>query len=146
MRKLCQCPERGNLYFSRMIILRRENDYCVSMPWKGQPLFLPMFLTLVTCSSFLCQCPERGNLYFSGLRKLKRRLKHVVSMPWKGQPLFLQEATKKYKEKTKRCVNALKGATFISPSQNKISICHRQSCVNALKGATFISPRVLWVW
>ena len=37
-----------------------------------------------------CQCPERGDLH------------------------FYHEAEKKKAEKTKKCVNALKGATFIS--------------------------------
>ena len=36
------------------------------------------------------------------------------------------------------CVNALKGATFISTRVTKMPLM-RNKCVNALKGATFIS-------
>ena len=37
------------------------------------------------------------------------------------------------------CVNALKGATFISTEKEGKSYVARNYCVNALKGATFIS-------
>ena len=37
------------------------------------------------------------------------------------------------------CVNALKGATFISTRDDKYTTKPDPECVNALKGATFIS-------
>ena len=37
------------------------------------------------------------------------------------------------------CVNALKGATFISTQQFGMRCLNFTDCVNALKGATFIS-------
>ena len=41
----------------------------------------------------------------------------------------------------KKCVNALKGATFISTVARYTLACDRRGCVNALKGATFISTK-----
>ena len=61
----------------------------------------------------MCQCPERGDLHFHA---------------W-----FLASF------ETVDCVNALKGATFISTKKTGRSLPAMTSCVNALKGATFIS-------
>ena len=60
------------------------------MPWKGRPSFL------------------RSDV----LRLFVRVL--VVSMPWKGRPSFLQIAAIFAITIRSYCVNALKGATFIS--------------------------------
>ena len=62
----------------------------------------------------LCQCPERGDLHF--YEDLKGSGRSVDG-----------------------CVNALKGATFISTDHNYITNSYHVNCVNALKGATFIS-------
>ena len=92
---LCQCPERGDLHFY----------FTVS---DGEMAF-----------SGLCQCPERGNLHFYALIvALVMALCCNVSMPWKGRPSFL-------------------------PSCEKVTI-HICWCVNALKGATFISTLASW--
>ena len=61
----------------------------------------------------MCQCPERGDLHF-----------------------YFKRVDAGCTEKD--CVNALKGATFIS-TQTLCMRFIREACVNALKGATFIS-------
>ena len=66
--------------------------------------------------SSMCQCPERGNLHFYLMQTI----------------LF---------KKQSKCVNALKGATFISTWYMRIQKMVFR-CVNALKGATFISTKV----
>ena len=62
----------------------------------------------------MCQCPKRGNLHF-----------------------YTEQAATD--EEVVGCVNALKGATFISTAIRAKSIIQASPCVNALKGATFIS-------
>ncbi len=61
-----------------------------------------------------CQCPERGDLHFHDFI-------NIVAFDKAG------------------CVNALKGATFISTIKSHIRQPSKIVCVNALKGATFIS-------
>ena len=66
----------------------------------------------------MCQCPERGDLHFYKLKSIK-----IVF--------------------TQNCVNALKGATFISMLEEIERCFTKEGCVNALKGATFISTEEL---
>ena len=89
------------------------------MPWKGRPPFLrkPVF------------------------EKWKGSVN--VSMPWKGRPSFLRYSqTGSFLSGF--CVNALKGATFISTGARNMQRLIDEVCVNALKGATFISTKIFW--
>ena len=86
---LCQCPEWGDLHFHS----NKEHQYY----WTGK----------------VCQCPERGDLHFHKITGKRTTKTKNVSMPWMGRPSFPLIAIMAISG-TMMCVNALKGATFIS--------------------------------
>ena len=86
----------------------------------------------------MCQCPERGDLHFYEREALVFYIVTNCVNALKGATFISTLILMFLLGSRLRSVNALKGATFIStdkPFQKSRMI----SCVNALKGATFIS-------
>ena len=100
------------------------------MPWKGRPSFLLDSGRDAVACEILCQCPERGDLHFYKRTVRKEMLELIVSMPWKRRPSFLLDNTELL-NKMANCVNALKGATFIS------TLASGNPCKSRLCGSIF---------
>ena len=64
----------------------------------------------------LCQCPEWGDLHFYTTDGNQWVVDTMCQCPERGD-LHFYETTKKTNEWIFRCVNALKGATFISTNE-----------------------------
>ena len=86
----------------------------------------------------LCQCPERGDLHFYLEHSLHQHSKVCVNA-LKGATFISTSRSWKSPGQNGTCVNALKGATFISTIKEDTYAVDTRVCVNALNGATFIS-------
>ena len=87
----------------------------VTMPWVGRPPFLHWLRCLNTqFSLLLCQYPERGDLHFYGEKSVGGCIyMDVCQCPERGD-LHFYGKIHSHNLCSQMCVNALKGATFIS--------------------------------
>ena len=106
-------------------------------PGVGRPLFPHTQGETAMTIARLCQCPERGDLHFYLEHSLHQHSKVCVNA-LKGATFISTSRSWKSPGQNGTCVNALNGATFIS-THLIVSIKLLRICVNALKGATFIS-------
>ena len=96
----------------------------------GRPSFLLPDDPAVKALDEMCQCPERGDLHFYERKKNEIKEGPVCQCPERGD-LHFYETTKKTNEWIFRCVNALKGATFIS------TLASGNPCKSRLCGSIF---------
>ena len=117
---MCQCPIRANhhFYVTRTHLISLI-PYIVSMPYTGEPSFLPLMLIDEDGSRELCQCPIRANHHFYktmkglwiglGVCQCPIRANHHFYVCWHNNGIQVYKS-----------VNALYGRTIISTANINI--------------------------
>ena len=111
---MCQCPERGDLHFYGLIMKKMDEfSDCVNA-LKGATFISTGQKISLKVLGLWCQCPERGDLHFYEVSPYANEDWNMMCQCPERGDLHFYRSIRSWNSSANGCVNALKGATFIS--------------------------------